>query len=88
MAVLHTIASSGDDGAEDGDVSDDGEFDTLEHSGQIDPSSDELEIPETKSIAAAAAFAAADAHLLFLRARCTAPLLRSHRSRPDRGALS
>ena len=67
--VLHTIASSDDNKAED-DI-DDGESDTLEHAGQIDPSSDELEILEAKSIAAAAAATAADARLRLLRARRT-----------------
>ena len=68
MAVLHTIASSGDDGA---DHDDDDVSDTVEHIEQIDPSSDELEILEAESVAAAAAVAAADAHLRFLRARRT-----------------
>ena len=67
MAVLHTIASSGDDGAE---ASDDSSV-TQEHVEQIDASSDELEILEAESVAAAAAVAAADARLRFLRARRT-----------------
>ena len=64
MAVLHTIASSGDDGAE---ASHDSSV-TQEHIEQIDASSDELEILEVESFAAAAAVAAADARLRFLRA--------------------
>ena len=71
MAVLHTIASSDDNGAEDGDDIDDGESDTLEPAEQIDPSSDVLEILEADAISAAAAVAAADARLRFLRARRT-----------------
>ena len=67
MAVLHTIASSGDDGA---DASNDSSV-TQEHVEQVDASSDELEILEAKSIAAAAAVAAADARLRFFRARLT-----------------
>ena len=68
MAVLHTVASSGDDGAEGGDDSDDAESDILGHPEQVDASSDELEILKAKSIAAAAAVAAADTRLRFLRA--------------------
>ena len=64
MAVLHTIASSDDDGAEASDSSA-----TQEHIEQIDASSDELEILEAESVAATAAVAAADARLRFLRAR-------------------
>ena len=65
MAVLHTIASWGDDGAE---AIDDSSV-TQEHVEQIDASSDELEILEAESVAAAAAIAAAEARLRFLRAR-------------------
>ena len=67
MAVLHTIASLGDDRAE---ASDDSSI-TPEHVEQVDASSDELEILGAKSIAAAAAVAAADARLRFFRARLT-----------------
>ena len=67
MAVLHTIASSGDDGAE---ASNDSSV-TQEHVEQVDASSDELEILEAESVAAAAAVASADARLRFLRARRT-----------------
>ena len=64
MAVLHTIASSGYDGAEASHSSA-----TQEHIEQIDASSDELEILKAESVAAMAAVAAADARLRFLRAR-------------------
>ena len=67
MAVLHTIASLGDDGAE----ASDGSSVTQEHVEQIDASSDELKILEAESVAAAAAVAAADARLRILRARRT-----------------
>ena len=80
MAVLHTIASSGDDGAEVGDDSDDAESDPLGHPEQNDASSDELEILEAKSIAAAAAVVAADARLRFLRVRRTSVLRNEERS--------
>ena len=74
MAVLHTIASLGDDEAE---ASDDSSV-IQEHVDQIDASSDELEIIEAKSVAAAAAVAATDARLRFLRARRTsAPVLQA-----------
>ena len=66
-AVLHTIASSGDDGTE---ASDDSSV-TQEHIEQIDASSAELEPLEAEGVAAAAAVAAADARLRFLRARRT-----------------
>ena len=65
MAVLHTIAFSGDDGAE---ASDDSSV-TQKYVEQVDASSDELKILEAESIAAAAVVAAADARLRFLRAR-------------------
>ena len=65
MAVLHTLASSGDDEAESSDDS----SVTQEHVEQIDASSNELETLEAESIAAAAPVAAADAQLRFLRAR-------------------
>ena len=71
MALPHTIASSDDNGAEDGDDIVDGESDTLGHPEQIDPSSDELGILGAESIAAAAAATAADARLRLLRARRT-----------------
>ena len=64
MAVLHIIASSGDDEAE---ASDDSSV-TREYIEQIDASSDELEILEAESVLATAAVAAADARLRFLRA--------------------
>ena len=67
MAVLHTIAFSGDDGAE---ASDDSSV-TQKHVEQVDASSDELEILEAESVAAATMAAAADARLRFLRARRT-----------------
>ena len=86
MAVLHTIASPGDDGAQDGDDPDDGESDTLEHPEQIDPSSDELEILEAEGIAAAAAVAAADARLRFLRARRTSAQVSQASTRSARSA--
>ena len=67
MAVLLTIASSGDDEAETGnDFSD-----TLKHSEQIDALSDEFELLERESIAAVAAVVAETARLRFLRARRT-----------------
>ena len=81
MAVLHTIASSGDDGAE---ASDDSSV-TQEHVEQIDASSAELEILEAESVAAAAVVATADARLRFLRARRTSPSF--HRRRPGRKFL-
>ena len=67
VALLHTIASSGDDGAEASDNS----SVTQEHVEQIDASSDELEILEAESFAAPTAVAAADARLRFLRTRRT-----------------
>ena len=71
MAVLHTIASSDDDGSE----ASDGSSVTQEHVEQIDASLDELEILEAESVAAAAAVAAANARLRFLRARRTSALV-------------
>ena len=87
MAVLHTIASSGDDGAGAGlDDDDDDVSDTVEHIEQIDPSSDELEILEAESVAAAAAVAAADARLRFLRARRTSTQVSQASARSTRSA--
>ena len=67
MAMLHTIASPVDDGAET--------IDDLpvnqKNVEQVDASSDELYILGAKSVAAAAAVAAADARLRFFRARRT-----------------
>ena len=70
MAVLHTIASSGDDGAE---ARDDSSV-TQEDVELIDASSGELEILGANSVAAAIAVAA-DARLRFLRARHTSALV-------------
>ena len=65
--MLHTIASSGDDGAE---PSDDSSV-TQKHVEQIDASSNELDILEAESVAAAAVVTAVDARMRFLRARRT-----------------
>ena len=75
MVVIHTLALSCYDGAE----SSDGSFVNQEHVEQLDASSDELEIIEAKSVAAAAAVATAGARLRFLRAPARPP--RSHRRR-------
>ena len=83
MAVLHTIASSDDDGA---GHDDDDESDTVEHIEQIDPSSDELEILEAESAAAAAAVVAADARLRLLRARRTSAQASQASARSTRSA--
>ena len=64
MAVLHTIASSGDDEADANESSA-----TQEHIEQIDASSKEMEIFEAESVAATVAVAAADARLRFVRTR-------------------
>ena len=83
MAVVHTIASSGDNGAETSDES----FFTSKYIEQIDASSDELEVLEAESVAAAAAVAAAYARLRFLRARRTSALVSQASARSTSSAL-
>ena len=80
IAVLLTIASSGDDEAKASDLSA-----NQKHIVHIDASSDELDILEAKSVAAAAAVATADARLRFLERAARLP--RSHRRRPGRQFL-
>ena len=82
MAVLHTIVSSGDDGAEASDDS----FVTQEHVEQGDASSNKLQILEAESVAAAVAVAAANARLRFFRTHRTFAQV-SRRRRPGRQAL-
>ena len=64
MTLLHTVVSSGDDEA---NISVESPV-TQKHIEQIDASSDELEILGREDVTAAAAVAAANARLRFLRA--------------------
>ena len=82
MAVLHNIASSGDDGAKSSNDS----SVTQEHVEQVDASSNELEILGAESVAAAVAVAATQARLRFLRERRTFAQVSQESARSARSA--